>query len=363
MYICNFNHKSEVMADPQMKGNISWKSPSNIALVKYWGKYGNQLPRNASVSFTLDNAYTETSVSYISGESLSNEVSISFLFEGQPNPKFEEKIRTFLNSVITYFPFLKELHLDIESKNSFPHSTGIASSASSMSALALCLCQIEREAYGLLENDGDFFQKASVIARLGSGSACRSVYPYLGLWGATNTIPGSSNEFAIPVGDDIHPVFKTFKDSILIISAAEKSVSSRAGHALMTGNPYAEARYLQANQHVSDIMETMRSGDIETWGNIVEKEALTLHALMMASEPPYILMRPNTLEVIEKIRWFRKANNIPVYFTLDAGPNVHILYPDNVKDKVIYFIEEELVSLCENGRVIHDQVGQGPEKI
>ncbi len=351
------------MATSPVKRQTTWKSPSNIALVKYWGKYGVQLPQNASVSFTLKNAYTETTVSYVAKPEKTNDVSISFLFEGAPHPKFEEKIKVFLSSVIGHFPLLKDLHLDIESKNSFPHSTGIASSASSMSALALCLCQIERDVYGLLENDTDFYQKASVIARLGSGSACRSVYPYLGLWGKTDTIPGSSNEFAIPVGNDIDPVFKTFKDSILIISAAEKSVSSRAGHALMTGNPYAEARYQQANRHVSDIMETMRSGDIEGWGNIVEKEALTLHALMMASEPPYILMRPNTLEVIEKIRWFRKENNVPVYFTLDAGPNVHILYPDNVKDKVIYFIEEELVSLCENGRVIHDQVGQGPEKI
>lgn len=95
----------------------------------------------------------------------------------------------------------------------------------------------------------------------------------------------------------------------------------------------------------------------------MKKEALTLHALMMASKPPYILMHPNTLEVINKIRTFRQENNVPVYFTLDAGPNVHILYPHNVKDMVTHFIEEELVYLCENGRVIHDNVGKGPRKI
>lgn len=347
----------------KINGSTTWKSPSNIALVKYWGKYGTQLPQNASVSFTLDHAYTETSVAYSSKSSESPDISIGFQFEGKQNPKFEEKIYRFLSSVTDYFPFLKELHLEIESKNSFPHSTGIASSASSMSALALCLCQIERNEYNLLKSDEDFFQKASVIARLGSGSACRSVYPYLGMWGHLEEIPLSSNEYAVPVYQHLHPVFKSFRDSILIVSADEKSVSSRAGHALMIGNPYAEARYQQANIHVVQILEAMKKGDVAQWGNIVEKEALTLHALMMASEPPYILMHPNTLKVIEKIRAFRKEYEIPVYFTLDAGPNVHILYPDNVKDKVISYIEKELVSLCENDRVIHDQVGLGPVKI
>jgi diphosphomevalonate decarboxylase len=346
-----------------IKGFTSWKSPSNIALVKYWGKFGNQMPKNASVSFTLDHAFTQTSIAYSSRPNASDEISIHFLFEGQENPSFQKKIQVFLISALHEFPFLKELHLDIKSENSFPHSTGIASSASSMSALALCLCQMKREITGELLNEDDFLRKASIIARLGSGSACRSVFPYLGLWGELTQVENSSNEYAIPVYQEVAPVFKTFRDSILIISATEKSVSSRAGHSLMEGNPYAEARYQQANQHVIEILDAMRLGDLEKWGNIVEKEALTLHALMMASEPPYILMHPNTLEVINKIRTFRQENNVPVYFTLDAGPNVHILYPHNVKDMVTHFIEEELVYLCENGRVIHDNVGKGPRKI
>ena len=122
-----------------IKGFTSWKSPSNIALVKYWGKFGNQMPKNASVSFTLDHAFTQTSIAYSSRPNASDEISIHFLFEGQENPSFQKKIQVFLNSVLHEFPFLKELHLDIKSENSFPHSTGIASSASSMSALALCL--------------------------------------------------------------------------------------------------------------------------------------------------------------------------------------------------------------------------------
>lgn len=345
------------------EGTVAWKSPSNIALVKYWGKYAKQYPRNASVSFTLENAYTETSIRYVRKPDNIVGVSMSFLFEGEKKIKFEEKIRKFLSSIVEYFPFLNDLHLDIESKNSFPHSTGIASSASSMSALALCLCDIERVYSNSLEDDKLFFQKASVVARLGSGSASRSVFPYLAEWGELITVEDSSNDFAIPVAEKVHPLFHTFRDSILIISAAEKSVSSRAGHALMEDNPYAEQRYQQANTHVRQLLDVMQKGDIDSWGKIVEKEALTLHALMMASEPPFILMHPNTLIAIEKIQQFRIENNLPVYFTLDAGPNIHVLYPDNIKKEIISFIDKELVPLCENQRVIHDLVGKGPEKI
>lgn len=352
-----------MMQSNNIQGQVAWKSPSNIALVKYWGKYGRQLPQNASISFTLSEANTKMSVSYKTKEVKDASIALTFLFEGKENAKFAEKISKFLDSIISYFPFIPELEFTIESENSFPHSTGIASSASSMSALALCLCQIEKNHFKPEVTEEEFYQKASLIARLGSGSACRSVYSRLAMWGELASLEGSSNEYAIPVIDKIDPIFHTFRDSIFIVSSEEKSVSSRAGHALMEGNPYAAARYEQANQHVTEIIEAMQNGDLESWGNIVEKEALTLHALMMASEPPYILMHPNTLKVIEKIRAFRKEKNAPVYFTLDAGPNIHILYPDNVKDMITHFIQEELVSLCENSRVIHDFVGEGPEKI
>jgi len=345
-----------------LQGRTGWRSPSNIALVKYWGKYGIQLPRNASVSLTLDEAFSETIIDYRPKQEKDPGISVTFTFDGQPNVSFENKIRKFLTGLTKQFSFLEELHLDIQSRNSFPHSAGIASSASSMSALALCLCGIEQEIKGD-PGVAAFYEKASLIARLGSGSACRSVYPFVAVWGQHPGVPSSSNEYAVPVAEEVDPVFKTMKDSILIVSSAEKSVSSRAGHALMEGNSYAPARYQQANQHLSEILSAMKAGDLEKWGAIVEKEALTLHALMMASEPPYILMRADTLAVIEKIHQLRNEQKVPVYFTLDAGPNVHVLYPDSVKDIVISYINKELVSLCENGRVIHDQVGQGPVKI
>ena len=98
-------------------------------------------------------------------------------------------------------------------------------------------------------------------------------------------------------------------------------------------------------------------GDI----NITESEALQLHALMMCSNPSYILMKPNTLRIIEAIRSFRNETQIPLCFTLDAGPNVHLLYPESEAEKVEQFIKDELASYCTDGRWIADHVGDGPK--
>lgn len=248
----------------------------------------------------------------------------------------------------------------MHSRNSFPHSAGIASSASAMSALALCLCSLERRLFGFLKDEREFLAKASYIARLGSGSACRSVYPQLAVWGETGLAPGSSNLYAVPFTDPVHEVFHTFHDDILLISQEEKSVSSRAGHGLMEGNIYADSRYAQARQRMHELIAALQKGDLETFGRIVESEALTLHALMMTSNPPYILMKPNTLAAIEKVRAFRASQKIPLYFSLDAGPNLHLLYPDAFKPDVQKFIKSDLAQLCQTGRWIADEVGEGP---
>lgn len=342
---------------------VTWKSPSNIAIVKYWGKYGNQLPKNTSVSFTLDNAHSITTMTW-SPASKENPAGISFYFEGSKNPAFENRIQKFIAGIQeVYFPFLKDYFLVFESSNSFPHSSGIASSASGMSAIALCLCSMEQTLTGNLSEEQEFYHKASVIARLGSGSASRSVFPVMALWGEHPDISGSSNEFAIPFGDYIHPVFKTYHDDILIISHKEKSVSSTAGHHLMEGNPFAAARYQQANDRIGQIAQILKNGDTEAFGMLAEAEALTLHALMMCSEPSYMLMEPASLMVIKKIQQFRTDTKLPVYFTLDAGPNIHILYPENDVIPVHEWISKELAPHCAGGKIIRDKVGQGPTKL
>ena len=178
-----------------LDGEVAWRSPSNIALVKYWGKYGRQLQSNPSISFTLKNAHTNMRMKYSSGNG-----AVTLYFEGKRNEQFEQRIKGYIKSINDIYPFLENVDLEIHSENSFPHSAGIASSASAMSALALCLCSIEKKVFNTLGTDEDFFYKASYLSRLASGSACRSVYPKLAIWGEHPEIEGTSNNVANPVG-------------------------------------------------------------------------------------------------------------------------------------------------------------------
>ena len=350
--------KGTVPSDFQ--GKVGWQSPSNIALVKYWGKKGRQIPQNPSISFTLSECRSETFVIFEKAESF----GFKFFFEGQENPAFGAKIEKFLLDHQAFFPFINQLNLKVESHNTFPHSSGIASSASSMSAFVMGLIEIERSLSLSKGRPTDIdFKKASYFSRLASGSAARSVYPKMALWGITPCFEGSSDEYAVALENDIHPVFKTYRDSILIVSGETKSVSSRAGHALMEGNPYALARYMQANENIQKLLAALKSGDLDTFINITESEALQLHALMMCSNPSYILMKPNTLNLINEIRVFREETKIPLCFTLDAGPNVHLLYPEKEADKVENYIKDNLIAYCNDGRWIADHVGDGPKKL
>ncbi|MFN8308977.1 MAG: hypothetical protein U0T73_03350 [Chitinophagales bacterium] len=342
----------------------SWRSPSNIALVKYWGKHGNQLPNNPSVSFTLDKCYSETNFTIAERETKGSDIELRFYFDKKENLAFRLKILKFFESIAKEFPFLSKYSLRIDSTNSFPHSSGIASSASAMSALALCLCEMSEKLSTKKKLDKDaFLKRASYFARLGSGSAARSVFPMLSIWGETRGFKKSSDEVAIGVGDELHKVFRNYQNSILIASSAEKKVSSRVGHALMKTNPFARTRYRQAEANLKLLMPALKSGDLETFGKITETEAMTLHALMMCSDPNFILMTPSTLAMIAKIKDYREQTKLPLYFTLDAGPNIHLLYPEKFKSKIVPFIQEELSEHCEDGRIIWDNVGKGPVKV
>ncbi len=134
----------EAYSNTVNEGSFTWSSPSNIALIKYWGKKENQIPENPSISFTLENCKTTTTLKF---NKINENDSFSFdvFFEGNVNTDFKPKIETFFKRIFKYLPFLYQFHFIIETSNSFPHSSGIASSASGMSALALCLMSIEKQ--------------------------------------------------------------------------------------------------------------------------------------------------------------------------------------------------------------------------
>ncbi len=335
----------------------SWASPSNIALIKYWGKHGLQLPSNPSISFTLNACRTETRLElHPKGDQ-----AIRVFLNGEEKDSFIPKIEKFVSLIQADFPWLDDFSLQVHTSNTFPHSSGIASSASGMSALALCLCELHEKLTG--EAFNNFHRRASYYARIGSGSASRSIYGGLVHWGKHEGLEASSDEYATPYTGKVHPVFQDFQDTILLVHQGSKEVSSTVGHDIMNQHAFAEQRFALAHKNMSELLVALEKGDLEKFIEIVEHEALLLHGLMMSSRPYFILMKPNTLQIIEKIWAYRKQNPSSVLFTLDAGANVHLLYPKAETDTILPWIEKELSPYCEKQAYIRDEVGQGPYRL
>jgi len=345
-------------AAPPVPFVSSWKAPSNIALIKYWGKSEPQLPKNPSLSFTLSTSVTETRVDFQPAKSC----SFDFFFHGAKRPDFNPKLQHFIDRITPYIPWIANYHMVISSENSFPHSSGIASSASAMAALSLSLMELEQHLFPETEKDF-FYKKASFLARLGSGSAARSIAGPVTIWGQTTSYSSSSDLYAVPFGSELHSVFQHYRDAILLVDHGSKVVSSTQGHQLMHKHPFAENRFLQAAENLEALVPIMRTGDLEAFIKIVELEALSLHAMMMTSTPYYVLFKPNTLAIIEKIWEFRTSSGLPICFTLDAGANVHVLYPSEYASQVEDFIKKELVVFCEQGKYLLDRVGSGVKKM
>ena len=331
---------------------VSATCPSNIALIKYWGKYANQMPANPSISYTLNHCNTQTSMEFLANEPF----SVQTFLAGNEELKFAEKIEKYFKNIEQYLPWILKGKYIIKTENTFPHSSGIASSASGFGAIASCLMSLDEIFSTNNHQPSTINQKASFLARLGSGSACRSLYNGLVVWGKTDEVEGSSDLFAVKYPDEeIHPIFKNFNDWVLLIHEGQKTVSSTVGHGLMNTNPYAERRFQEARENFVPLKQILKTGDLQGFIKLVEHEALTLHALMMMSEPAFILMKTGTLEVINKLWKFREETGNPLFFTLDAGANVHLLFPENESTEAIKkFIETELLEHTQKGGVVKD---------
>jgi len=340
---------------------IGWRAPSNIALIKYWGKRANQLPENGSLSITLDKSTTTTYLSFQKKKAGGQNIGLQYFFHGVQQPQFEKKTGQLLNSLLIEMPFLTDYDLVFKSENNFPHSTGIASSASSMSALALCLVSMEEKVTGNQLKHEDFYRRASIIARLGSGSASRSLYGGMVTWGTIPSIEQSSDEYATPFQLPRESRLNRVMDIILIVSSKEKTVSSSKGHALMNAHPYRDGRKQQANANMAEITKAIRKNDYRTIAMISENEALSLHALLMTSGPDGLLLRPDTLHIIEEIKHFRETSGLDLFYTIDAGPNVHLIYYEDQREQVLSFVRQTLSQYCEEGQWIDDKIGSGPK--
>ncbi len=282
------------------------KSPANIAFIKYWGKKDPKIrvPLNSSISMNLSNIYTVTTVEF-SPSFERDEVDIV-------NGEFSEKEK---QRIIEHIDRIRkkagvQYKVKVLTKNNFPKGTGIASSASGFSALTVA----GAKAAGLnLSTKG-----LSILARLGSGSACRSIPDGFVEWQA-----GNSHETSLAYSL-YSASYWEICDLVVIISKKEKKIASTKGHSMAQESPFLMLRVDAVEKRIKQIKKALKNKDFSLLGGGIEAEALNMHAVMMTSNPPIIYWLPKTLEVMLAVQKWR-GEDLEGYFTIDAGPIVHII--------------------------------------
>ncbi|MDO9131348.1 MAG: diphosphomevalonate decarboxylase [Anaerolineales bacterium] len=292
----------------------------NIAFIKYWGNRDDslRLPSNGSISMNLGGLFTRTRVTWGELRVTSNEL------QGMGNESQEQDSLVINNKPITgaglsrVSTFLDEVRrmagiksrAEVVSENNFPSGAGIASSASAFAALALAASQ----AAGLDLSEAEL----SRLARRGSGSACRSIPGGFVEWQAGTD---DADSFAFSIAPPEH---WPLADCVAVISCAHKATGSTEGHALAATSPLQAARVADAPRRLDLCRRAILSRDFEAFAEIVELDSNLMHAVMMTSNPPLFYWQPATLTIMQAVREWR-ASGLPVCYTIDAGPNVHVI--------------------------------------
>lgn len=282
------------------------KAPANIAFIKYWGKKNEKLrlPVNSSVSMNLSAAFTLTTVEF------SASYKTDEIYFGQQKMDREEAKR-----VMKHLDRIRQLakaimKAKVVTKNSFPKNTGIASSASGFAALTLAAAS----ALNLKLSE----KELSILARMGSGSAARSIPDGFVQWKAGKT---SDDSYAYCLYGQNH---WDLRDIIVIVSTERKKTSSTAGHENAASSIFFQTRLKNLPHKIKNLKNALKKKDIKSFGEVVEQEAIELHMIMMTQKPPLFYWNSATLDIIQKVQQWR-MQGIEVYFTLDAGPNVHLI--------------------------------------
>ncbi len=285
-------------------------APSNIALCKYWGKRDAalNLPINSSLSISLGTLGTRTEIRVGDGAGGTPEVHLNGEPETRESP-FAQRIAEF----IRLFPMLEGLALAVHTENNIPTAAGLASSASGFAALVLALDDLA--GWGLDR------KQLSMLARLGSGSASRSVFNGFVQWHAGSN-PDGTDSFA----EQLDAEWPEFRIGILELSSAPKPVGSRDG---MNRTVATSELYNSWPSQAAADLETLRAAigaqAFSMLGKAAEHNALSMHATMMAAWPPLLYLQPETIEQIHKVQRVR-AEGLEVYLTIDAGPNIKLLF-------------------------------------
>ena len=282
------------------------KASPNIAFIKYWGDRDSQLriPANSSISMNLEALFTRTRVTF-------NPVlhADQLTLNGQPiTGQALSRISTFLDRIRKIAQL--DIFADVDSINNFPTAAGIASSASAFAALALAASS----AAGLNLSE----RELSSLARTGSGSASRSLPGGFVEWQAGED---HSSSFAFSIASPDH---WDLVDCIAITSQGRKPVGSTEGHSLANTSPLQPSRLADAPRRLEICRKAILERDFEAMANICELDSNLMHAVMITSSPSLIYWQPTTLEIMLAVQTWRKRGT-PVFYTIDAGPNVHVL--------------------------------------
>ncbi|MBI5053501.1 MAG: diphosphomevalonate decarboxylase [Chloroflexi bacterium] len=318
-------------------GKASARANSNIAYIKYWGNCNNtlRLPSNSSLSMNLDGLHTQTTVTF---ESSLNDDEVIIENKTQSGVARERVIKH-LNLIRDRAKM--ETRARVESENNFPTGAGIASSASAFAALTTAACAAAH--LQLSERE------LSIIARMGSGSASRSVPTGFVEWYRSERHDESFAESIAP------PEYWNLVDCVAIVSAKHKEVGSTDGHSLANTSPLQQARVEDAPRRLKICKEALLKKDFARFADIVEEDAVMMHAIMMTSRPPLFYWLPPTLTVMGAVKEWRTRDGIPVCFTIDAGANVHVItLSDYVSD-----IESRLRAINGVQDVLKAKAGEG----
>jgi diphosphomevalonate decarboxylase len=292
----------------------------NIAFIKYWGNRDERLrlPTNGSISMNLEGLHTRTRVTF--DKRLEAD---QFELDGQPVSAAGLQRVTGTLDLVRGMARL-DLHARVESRNNFPTGAGIASSASAFAALSLAASA----AAGLSLSEAEL----SRLARRGSGSACRSVPEGFVEWQA-----GESDEtsYAFSIAPPEH---WDLADCVAIVSRAHKPTGSTEGHGLAGTSPLQASRVAGAPRRLEACRRAILERDFDAFASIVELDSNLMHAVMMTSTPSLLYWQPATLAVMRSVQEWRQSG-LPVCYTIDAGPNVHVLCPASVSTQVVESLE------------------------
>jgi diphosphomevalonate decarboxylase len=292
-------------------------SNANIAFIKYWGNRDNRLrvPVNGSISMNLGGLFARTTVTFDSSLCCDDLFTLNGRVESETA---QRRVGSFLERVRALAK--KQEFAHVISENNFPTGTGIASSAAAFAALALAAST----AIGLELDEASL----SRLARTGSGSACRSVPGGFVEW-QEGTCDADSFAYSIAP-----PEHWALVDCVAVIKAGHKAVGSTEGHALAGTSPLQHARVIDTPRRLETCRRAILTRDFTALAEIIEHDSNLMHAVMMTSHPALFYWEPASLELMQAVRAWRKEG-IPAAYTLDAGPNVHVICEASAADQVI----------------------------